>query len=235
MASPQIEEGYLKIANEIAEALMRISLSAYETRVLWLIFRKTYGYNKPQDKISLTQFEKFLKMDRRHIQRTLRRLEARNMIIIFRAVLGVPKQERSYMITYQFQKDYTKWIGVPKGVQYVPLQERSSESPKPDTWIGTSLTPESVPPLTPESALVLTPESVPTKDNKDNKDKDTLKDRGAPASFPTQNSKPKKRVPLPAPREDQGLNLPQNEIQKRKKKMIEDLERHENAKKGNSP
>jgi len=41
MANPQIENGYLKIAHEIAQALARVNLSAYESRVLWVIWRKT--------------------------------------------------------------------------------------------------------------------------------------------------------------------------------------------------
>ena len=37
MASPQKEHGYTPIANEIVEALMKINLSACESRVLWFI------------------------------------------------------------------------------------------------------------------------------------------------------------------------------------------------------
>ena len=45
-ASPQLEDGYTRIANELIEALMRTNLSAYQSRVLWAIWRKTYGFNK---------------------------------------------------------------------------------------------------------------------------------------------------------------------------------------------
>ena len=43
MASPQLEHGYLKLANEIAEALARAPLSGLAHRVLWIFFRQTYG------------------------------------------------------------------------------------------------------------------------------------------------------------------------------------------------
>ena len=43
MANPQSENGHIDIANEIGEALSRINFSAYESRILWVIWRKTYG------------------------------------------------------------------------------------------------------------------------------------------------------------------------------------------------
>jgi hypothetical protein len=46
MANPQIEYGYTAIANDIAEALMKINLSAYESRVLWFVFARHMGGEK---------------------------------------------------------------------------------------------------------------------------------------------------------------------------------------------
>jgi phage replication O-like protein O len=104
-ASPQAEDGHTDIANEVAEALARTNLSAYESRVLWVILRKTWGWHKKVDQISFTQFEKATGMHRRHIQRTLTELIKRNIV----ARLGYRR-----IGTYQFQKDYTKWQDVAK-------------------------------------------------------------------------------------------------------------------------
>jgi hypothetical protein len=52
-ANPQLENGYTQIANELIEALARFNLSPYESRLLWYIARKTYGYQKKTDAISL--------------------------------------------------------------------------------------------------------------------------------------------------------------------------------------
>ena len=49
MASPQIEDGYTKIANELLEAISKVNLSSYEFRVIMAIIRKTYGFNKKSD------------------------------------------------------------------------------------------------------------------------------------------------------------------------------------------
>lgn len=65
MANPQKENGSFPIANEIAEALMRINISPYENRVLWVVLRQTYGWKKKEDYISFSQIGKKTGLDRR--------------------------------------------------------------------------------------------------------------------------------------------------------------------------
>jgi phage replication O-like protein O len=101
MANPQAENGHIDIANEIAEALMKVNLSPYESRVLWFVFRKTYGWNKKEDWISLSQFSKEIGIDRRLVHRAIKALSYKKMIVIRRDDRGNP--------TYGFQKDYEKW------------------------------------------------------------------------------------------------------------------------------
>jgi len=100
MAKPQLEDGHTKIANEIVEALARVNLSAYESRVLWCIFRKTYGWNKKSDRISYSQFQEVTGMDRRHLGRTLRLLIERQMITC---------QGEGQQLEYAIQKDWEQW------------------------------------------------------------------------------------------------------------------------------
>jgi len=56
MASPQIENGYTKIANELLEKIIASSLNGTEIAVILFVIRKTYGYQKKEDEISLSQF-----------------------------------------------------------------------------------------------------------------------------------------------------------------------------------
>jgi len=104
MASPQVEDGFIPIANEIAEALMRINLSPYESRVLWFIFRKTYGWGKKTDWITLSQFSACIHLDRRLIFRAIKSLEHKNMVVI--------EKDDKGNIRYGFQKDHAKWTSV---------------------------------------------------------------------------------------------------------------------------
>jgi len=102
MANVQPENGTTDIAHDLVEALAKTNLSAYESRVLWVIFRKTYGWHKKKDVISYSQIEEISELDRRHIGRTLRRLQQRNIITI--ANLG-----NSQLLEYHIQKDFDKW------------------------------------------------------------------------------------------------------------------------------
>jgi len=101
MASPQLENGFFQIANEIAEAMSKINLSAYESRVVWYLLRKTYGWGKKTDWISLSQFESEIDLDRRLVYRALTELAAKGMVI---------KNKTEGRVTYGYQKDYDTWI-----------------------------------------------------------------------------------------------------------------------------
>jgi phage replication O-like protein O len=103
MANVQPENGTTDIAHALIEALAKTNLSAYESRVLWVIFRKTYGWHKKKEVISYSQIEDMSHLERRHIGRTLKRLQQRNIITI--ANLG-----NSQMLEYRIQKDFDKWV-----------------------------------------------------------------------------------------------------------------------------
>lgn len=98
MANPQLEDGYTRIANEILDALVKINLSPYESRVLWFIIRKTYGWHKKTDWISLSQITMGTGIAKPNVCRTIKSLTSRNLII------------RPDSRHVGFQKDYTKWI-----------------------------------------------------------------------------------------------------------------------------
>jgi len=100
MADPNSKNGHIDIPHDIAEALMKVNLSGYQYRIIWCIFRKTYGWHKSTDKISLMQFEKMTGLKRKYICRAIENLEDKNMIIVDR---------NSYVNTHKFNADYNTW------------------------------------------------------------------------------------------------------------------------------
>ena len=102
MANPQKENGFTPIANEILEQLVRVSLLGSEYQVLFFIIRKTYGYHKKRDTISLTQFESGTGLSRPTVVKTLKNLMTRNMVV----KIYLPDQQ----IGYSFVKDHEKWV-----------------------------------------------------------------------------------------------------------------------------
>jgi len=102
MASPQKENGFTAIANEILERLVNTPLLGAEFQVVWCIIRKTYGYQKKQDVISLSQFQKATGVSRPTIVKTLKNLQSRKMIV----KICLPDEK----IAFSFNKNYDEWV-----------------------------------------------------------------------------------------------------------------------------
>lgn len=105
MASPQKENGYTAIANDIIEALARTRINGETRQVIDVVFRKTYGYNKKQDPISLSQFCHYTRMRRSDVCRALNK--AISMKIISKKATGGTT-------IYSIHKDFEEWTTVAK-------------------------------------------------------------------------------------------------------------------------
>lgn len=99
MAKPQVEHGYIRIANELFMALNSYRLSGEEWLILISILRKTYGYNKKQDSISLSQFVEMTSLLRPNVIRAINKLEEKNVII----------KTKGKVNNYRINKDYDSW------------------------------------------------------------------------------------------------------------------------------
>jgi len=115
MANPQIENGHIDIANEIAEAFAKYFPGNGEAQVLWAILRKTYGWHKKSDLISNSQIQQLTGLSRRRIIVCLQNLEAKNIIVIKRKRgdkgLNLPNE-------ISFQKNYDLWVVTEKSQYY---------------------------------------------------------------------------------------------------------------------
>lgn len=97
MANPQKEDGYVPISNELLEAIVKSHLLGAEYQVVFFVIRKTYGYNKKIDYISLTQFEIGTELSRPTIIKSLKNLIAKNILV---------SNKPSH---FSINKDYDKW------------------------------------------------------------------------------------------------------------------------------
>lgn len=108
MANPQTENGYTKIANEIMEALAGIRIAGEARQCLDVILRKTYGFNKKEDQISLSQFSLLTKMPKETVRRGLLKLVKINIIVI--------KKDNDNINLYRFNKDFSTWKPLSKKI-----------------------------------------------------------------------------------------------------------------------
>lgn len=107
MASPQCENGYTRLANELLDALLNTRLAGQEYQVVLAILRKTYGYGKKADQISYGQLSRMTGINRPRIVALIQSLTKKN-------VIGVTNNGNRKPITLWIQKDYDRWQGVPK-------------------------------------------------------------------------------------------------------------------------
>lgn len=121
--NPQLEEGHIRIANELFDAVLRAKLKYSTQTVLLAVMRKTYGYGKKEDDVSASQLGELCAMSRQHVTTALNELADRNIITkkpgVYGTVVGV-------------NKDYSKWVlGSPKQGQV--SKSRTSKSMRNDS------------------------------------------------------------------------------------------------------
>lgn len=101
----QIEHGkYTRIVNVVLDELVKASLLGAELAICLFVIRKTWGYNKKEDRISLTQFQKGTRKSKPTIIKALKRLHLANIILV---ELGDSKKGISHK--YKFNKYHTQW------------------------------------------------------------------------------------------------------------------------------
>lgn len=103
---PQLENGFIRIAtgnekNDILMALVEAKLTGVEYQICLLIIRKTWGYNKKEDKISLSQLTYFTGRTTRAISKSTLSLENKNIL--------VRKRNAGKMSVYSINKNFYSW------------------------------------------------------------------------------------------------------------------------------
>lgn len=104
MANPQLKNGYIRIATGIWEALCKIRISGEARQVLDVIIRKTYGFQKKEDTVSLSQFALATGLKQPTAAKALRKLISMNLIT---------KKDNGKI---GLQKNFDLWKPLPKKI-----------------------------------------------------------------------------------------------------------------------
>lgn len=104
---PQLENGFIRIAtgksdNDIVRALLRARLTGGEWDVVMTIIRKTWGFSKQWDKISLSQFASEGKRTRRAYIVSISSLLVKRIALVKRGALGTNQ--------YSINKRFNEWL-----------------------------------------------------------------------------------------------------------------------------
>lgn len=122
------------IIHKIIEGLAIIRLSTYEFNVVHAIIRKTYGWDKPDDWISLSQLQELTNIPARHCSRTLQKLFSKKIIIREGKNIGINKHTEAWAGTPQTGSTPSRVLpkqgaGTPQtGMQVLPKQGDTKET-----------------------------------------------------------------------------------------------------------
>jgi len=98
---------FLMLSNNVVEALARFHMNGQSMQLYFLILRKTTGWSKKWDAVSLSQIVDGTGMDRSHACHAIRRLIGLNMIF-------KRKNPRLRIAEYRLNMDFETWRPLPK-------------------------------------------------------------------------------------------------------------------------
>lgn len=105
--NPQPEDGTVRIATELWEALTAIRIPGEAMQCLLFILRKTYGWNKKKDAISNSQFVEATGISKWHVDRAIQKLID---------IKIVTKKGGGKASIYAVNKQYHTWKKLPRKV-----------------------------------------------------------------------------------------------------------------------
>lgn len=97
MACPQVENGHVDLANELVDVLAKTELNGGEFRFLMALWRKTYGWHKKDDWISLSQMQELTGFSRWYVSKIKK-------LLVSKRILLIDGQKMA------FNKDYSQWV-----------------------------------------------------------------------------------------------------------------------------
>ena len=101
----QLENGnYTRIVNKVIDELVKAPLLGAELAICFFILRKTYGYNKKEDEISLSQFQSGINRSRPTITKALKNLQLVNILKLVK-----PGNTKGACNIWLFNKYYKTW------------------------------------------------------------------------------------------------------------------------------
>jgi len=103
MASPQKENGFTSIANELLVKIYQSSFSLRELRIILAVMRFTYGFQRKSAQLSISFLSQATKIPLRHVQFTVKNLISKNVLIVVNEFRGLHSRK------IKLNKNYDCW------------------------------------------------------------------------------------------------------------------------------
>jgi len=128
---PQLENGYTRIADEILEKVATTKLNGTQLRILLIVWRSTYGWQKKEFELSESYLAKATGIHKQQIKRELKTLINMEIILV--------KKEATFTTgrILAFNKNYTVSTQVAKKIPHSELDTTTGS--ELDTPTGSGL------------------------------------------------------------------------------------------------
>lgn len=103
MANPQIEKGHTRIANEILEHISKTNLNGTQFRIVMVIWRYTYGFQRKQHELSSAYISQAIGIKNRSV--VIRELN----VLLDRKIISVVGNGSRGTKILKFNKNYDEW------------------------------------------------------------------------------------------------------------------------------
>lgn len=124
MANPSLKNGYISIANELVEQFAKNNIPGNEMRVIWVVWRKTWGWKegdrkKDWDWISISQLEKATGMKHATVAQCTKSLVGKRLLL---------KREKGL----KFNQNHDEWVVgkrlLPVGKSLPPSRQKPTKN-----------------------------------------------------------------------------------------------------------
>jgi phage replication O-like protein O len=143
---PQLEDGFTRIASELLDAIVRFNFSKRHYKVVLAVIRKTYGYGKKTDDMTITQLANMTGLDLGNCSKAVFEMSQMRALSIQQGVHG-------YVIG--LNKNYQEWkpcqndkplskqqSGVVKITNTIDNPKRNNNPPSPPAKRGSKRAPD---------------------------------------------------------------------------------------------
>ena len=100
---PELNDGYLKIANELVSQFVKLKITAAQWNILFLVMRETYGYNRKSKGLAVSYVAKAIGVSEFRTGKAIQELIRRNILIEYSE--STPRASREIGIN----KYYLEW------------------------------------------------------------------------------------------------------------------------------
>jgi phage replication O-like protein O len=104
---PQLEDGYTRVANEILEKIAKTKLNGTQFRILMIVWRSTYGWNKKEYSLSLTYLANATEINKQQIKREVDSMIDRNILVVTTESTYTSSREIAFNKNYATTKKNT--------------------------------------------------------------------------------------------------------------------------------